>query len=200
MMPAGLLLCTDVCLSVIWLVFAHCCIELTSCPVRVGSDRPATISIVTGLVCGHEVPAACMDPATELSTTVPVTPTGLGAGLTVSPSARSVAAASVNDFAPVTGGTVIMRGPRETVTAIVAPGSARPDGEMDTTSPLGTSLSISDVSRMWNPAWASAWLADAAGIRATAGSALYRPDVSHHPQGQGRAGPRRRPPGAGDAC
>ena len=91
MMPCGWLLCTLVGCSWMLLLPAHCWIALMSWPTRLGSARPATISMVTGLFCGHDVSAGGTVPATEFSTTVPVTPTGLVVELTVSPAARSAA-------------------------------------------------------------------------------------------------------------
>ena len=51
------------------------------------------------------------------------------------------------------GGTVIIRGPWEMVSVMVAPGSALPDGDTAATSPLGTLSSITGGPvRTWNPA------------------------------------------------
>ncbi len=51
------------------------------------------------------------------------------------------------------GGTVIIRGPCEIVSTIVAPGSARPDGDVPITSPFGTLSLITDGPvRTWKPA------------------------------------------------
>ena len=68
------------------------------------------------------------------------------------------------------------------VSTIVAPGSARPDGEVLITSPLGTLSSITgDPLRTWKPASCSARVAAGAVIMATVGTCVYRPEVSHHP-------------------
>ena len=98
MMPCGWLLCTLVGCRWMLLLAAHCSIELTSCPTRLGSARPATTSMVTGWFCGHDVPAAGTVPAIAPITTAPLTPTGLFVELTVRPAARSVASACGSDF------------------------------------------------------------------------------------------------------
>src|ERR1700722_4799104 len=181
MMPCGWLLCTVFGCRVMLLPAAHCWIELMFCPTRVGSDRPATTSMTTGLFSGHGVPAAGIVPATEFSTTVPVTPTGLVVGLAVRPAVRSAASACASGC-PATVGTLIIRGPDETVSTIVAPGSARPDGDAAITSFLGTLSSICLVPMLtWNPACRSSCSAAEVVIRSTEGTVVYRPDVSHQP-------------------
>ncbi len=75
-----------------------------------------------------------------------------------------------------------MCGPSETVSTIVAPGSARPEGDVLITSFLATSLSISLVPMLTlNPACRSSCSAAVTDVRSTEGTAVYRPDVSHQP-------------------
>src|SRR5690348_12028505 len=77
---------------------------------------------------------------------------------------------------------VIIRGPCETVSTIVAPGSARPDGDVLITSPFGTSSLMTDGPvRTWKPAWCSVLVASAAESLTTAGTEVYRPEVSYQP-------------------
>src|SRR5579862_3318794 len=156
MVPCGLLLCTVVCCRLSWFELAHCCIALMSWPTRLGSASPATTSTVTGLFSGQEVPAGGSVPAMWPTTGLLCTPTGLVAAATVSPAARSAASACPTVSVAGIDGTLIIRGPWEMVSTIVAPGSARPDGEVLITSPLGTVSSITDGPvRTWKPAWCS---------------------------------------------
>ena len=150
------------------------------CPTRLGSGMPATTSTYTVRVAGHEVPAAGVVPAT-VPTATPSAATFCGVSLTVSPALRSAAMAPCR-FCPVTGGTVIIFGPAETVSTIVAPCTARPDGDMLITSPLARALSVTWGPRCTsNPAWCSSRVAAVSVIPSTDGTGVYRPDVSHQP-------------------
>ena len=121
-----------------------------------------------------------MVPAT-VPTATPSAATFCGVSLTVSPALRSAAMAPCR-FCPVTGGTVIIFGPEETVSTIVAPCTARPDGDMLITSPLATALSVTWGPRCTsNPAWCSSRVAAVSVIPSTDGTGVYRPDVSHQP-------------------
>ena len=152
------------------------------CPTRLGSASPATTFTVTGLFSGWEVPAAGVVPATVPSCGLLGTPTGWAFAATVSPALRSSAMACATLSPAGIGGTVIIRGPCETVSSIVAPGSARPDGDVLITSPFGTLSLITDGPvRTWNPAWCSVLAASAAVSLPTAGTEVYRPVVTYQP-------------------
>src|ERR1700743_641983 len=153
-----------------------------SCPTRLGSASPATTFTETGWFSGTEVPAAGVGPPTAPICGLLSAPTGLVAEATVSPALRSSSWAWATLSPGGIGGTVIIRGPCETVSTIVAPGSARPDGDVLITSPFGTSSLITDGPvRTWKPAWCSVWAASAAVSLATAGTDAYRPEVRYHP-------------------
>ena len=182
MVPCCWLLCTVAGCRVSWFALAHCCIALMSWPTRLGSASPSTTSTATGLFSGQEVPAGGSVPATWPMTGLLAAPTGLVAAATVSPAARSAASACATESLAGIDGTLIIRGPEEMVSTIVAPGSARPDGEVLITSSLGTLSSITDDPvRTWKPACCSACVAAAAVILDTAGTCVYRPEVSHQP-------------------
>src|SRR5262249_53544830 len=101
---------------------ARPCTSPMFCPVSVGIGIPAAPAPRTGLVTGHDVPEAGDVPATV--------PTGTAADATFSgaetwsPARRRVDSASLTDC-PVTGGTVTIFGPAETVSMIVVPLAAR---------------------------------------------------------------------------
>ena len=117
-----------------------------------------------------------MVPATAPICGLLAAPTGLVAALTVSPAARSAAWACATVSVAGIGGTVIIRGPCEIVSTIVAPGSARPDGDVPITSPFGTLSLITDGPvRTWKPAACSVCVAAAAVSLLTAGTARVPP-------------------------
>src|SRR5215468_5792503 len=131
------------------------------------------------LLAGHDVPAGGVVPL-MLPTVTPSAPTSFAVSLTVSPALRSNATAPATDVCPATEGTTIIFGPADTARTIVAPLTARPDGDVLITSPLGTVLSMTGVpSCGLNPAVRNDCSAAATGIPSTAGSDVYRPDVSH---------------------
>src|SRR5690242_20219128 len=152
------------------------------CPTRLGSASPATTFTATGLFSGQEVPAGGVVPAGAPICGLLATPTGLVVAATVSPALRSSAWACATLSPWGICGTVIIRGPWETVSMIVAPGSARPDGDVLITSPFGTlSLMTDGPVRTWKPAWCSARVASAAVSLPTAGTEVYRPEVTYQP-------------------
>ena len=151
-------------------------------PTSSGSASPATTFTKTSLFSGQEVPCASVVPATVPICGLLAAPTGLVAELTVSPAACSAALACATVSVAGIGGTVIIRGPCEIERTIVAPGSARPDGDVPITSPFGTlSLITGWPVRTWKPAACSVCVAAAAVSLPTAGTEVYRPEVSHHP-------------------
>src|SRR6516225_5999546 len=119
---------------------AHWSMLLMSWPTRLGSAIPATTFTYTGLVCGQRVPAAGVVPSIAPICGLLATPTCLGVELTVRPAWRSAASAWATLSVAGMAGTLIIRGPLDTVSVIVAPGSAWPDGEVLITSPVRTVL------------------------------------------------------------
>src|SRR6202012_658176 len=117
-------------------------------------------------------------PATVLTCEKLWPPTSWVAEATVSPAAFRAAVACATPSPAGICGTVIIRGPCESVSTIVAPGSARPDGEVLITSPLGTLSSMTDDPvRTWKPSCRSAWVALAAVSRPTWGTEAYLPEL-----------------------
>src|SRR6185437_3750916 len=152
------------------------------CPTRLGSASPATTFTETGLFSGQEVPAGGVVPATAPICGLLATPTGWVDEATVSPALRSSAWACATLSPWGICGTVIIRGPCETVSTIIAPGSAFPDGDVLITSPFGTSSLMTDGPvRTWKPAWCSVRVASCAVSLPTAGTDVYRPEVRYQP-------------------
>ena len=112
-----------------WFWPAHCWMVVDVLADQVGQREPGDHVHGDRLVLRPEVPAAGSVPATAPICGLLATPTGLVAAATVSPAARSTASACATVSPGGIGGTVIIRGPCETVSTIVAPGSARPDGD-----------------------------------------------------------------------
>src|ERR1700691_3485858 len=104
--PAAALFDTCWMLSAMLFCPAQLCTSLMFSLTSGGRGMPATTSTETGRVCGHEVPAAGVVPATVPTASV-VEATLPGVLATWRPCLRSSACAPASDC-PVTGGTVII--------------------------------------------------------------------------------------------
>src|ERR1700727_923823 len=127
-------------LSEVWFCCAHASATDCSWPTKLGSGGPALTVMVTGLGCGHEVPAAGL-----VLITMPaaiVADTWLATGPGVSPACRSAACAAVS-ASPLTCGTPISFGPSDGNSSTVAPlrTFAPAAGDVLITSPLASPLS-----------------------------------------------------------
>src|ERR1700729_3748267 len=115
-------------------VVAHDCTAACCWPTKFGSGGPALTVSATGLLCGHEAPAAgfvlITTPAAIVPDTCLVTLPG------VSPAVRSAACAAAS-VCPLTCGTEIMRGPADGISSTVLPLRTRAEAEgvVLTTSP-----------------------------------------------------------------
>src|SRR6516225_1003770 len=133
--------------------------------------------MVTGSVCGQDVPAAGLVPSTV--PTGEVEPTFWTVGVRCTRCKAACAAVSVS---PRTLGTTEVNGPDETRIVIAEPFPARPDGLVPTTVPCGTSLLCTDDTRaMVKPSAVSTAVAWVTESPVTTGTEAYRPETSHQP-------------------